>query len=428
MAKHNYRTLYGDAFPLCTDASLMAVSSGNSYSPLLDFIGLEPSSVNEVKMGAITYMAVAGAAAGTAALPWQDDACGVRVGTEWGGCNLAWTGFGRLSLKTYERDITRAHIRMCEDQPFYDFMGRRITDEIEWDMLVAAKALTDSLHTAVVTGNRGASTAQFDGFQRLIKTGYVDAESGEACTSMDSIVINYNSNIACPADANPPAGVTWNGVAKSPANLMQLIEAAVGEVIHRIQMSRLGQPVEGNMVMVIPHSWIDEVIDCYICSKYCNNNFEGLKTTEAREQRDRILQGGFNQGVLRIRGVNIPILGYDYGNINNAGTLADMYILTNAIGGTPFMRLQYNDMRIAAQRLGAGTMSSDDGKILITRPTQTGTCTYWIEETQPRLIIRAPWAQIRITNIAHSGLANVNSADPLHPLYVEQNLVAHVEA
>lgn len=425
--KHIYRTLYGDAFPLCTDPSLMAMSSGASYSPLLDFIGLEPSVDQQVKVGAITYQSVAGAAAGTGALPWQDDACGDRLGTEWGGCSLAWDGFGRLSLKTFQRDATNVDLKMCSVQPFYDAFGTRIMDEKQWDLLTTAKALTDSLHTALVVGNKASSTAQFDGLQRLIKTGYVDAVTGDACTSMDSIVINYNSNIACPADASPPSGVTWNGQAVSPANLMQLIEAAVGQVIHRIQMSRLGQPVEGNMVMVIPASWIDEVIDCYICSKYCNNNALGLSTPEARDQRDRILQGGFNQGVLRIRGINIPILGYDYGNINNAGTLADIYILTNAISGTPFMRLQYKDMRNAVKYLNAGSYATDNGKILITPANQVGTCSYYIEETQPRLIMRAPWAQIKITNVARSGFAPVISADPLHPFYVEQNLVAHVE-
>jgi hypothetical protein len=413
----------------------MAVSTLGKYSPLLDFIGLEPSAVDKLQVSAITYQSVEGTAAGTATIPWQLDACAARMETEWGGCTLTFNGFGRLSLQTISRDFTRAHIKQCEISPFYLWNGQRVDNELQWDMATASSALVNSLHKALVVGNRGSSLAQFEGLQRLIKTGYVDSETGEACTSMDSIVINYNSNIACPADASPPSGVTWNGVAMTGVtSLMQVIERVVRHIAHRINMSNLGGVQEGNMIILCPGSWIDELLDCYTCMKYCAGNTEGLKSTEARAFRDSLMDGGFGQGLIRIGGMLIPILGYDHEMINAGGTLADIYILTNTIGNQPLMRMQYNDMRRAIANLQsaggspvANMVATDNGKLLITPQNLTGTCTNWILEMQPRLVIRAPWAQCRITNVARSNYGPVISADPTHPYYVEQNLVAHVE-
>lgn len=434
IVSHKFRHLYGDAFPICTDQNLMSLSSLGKYSPLLDFIGTEPSNVDKLNISAITYQSVEGTAAGTAAIPWQLDACAPRMETEWGGCTLEFNGFGRLSLQTKSRDFTRAHIRECETSPFYLYNGERITDEIMWDLATASNALVNSLHKAVIVGNRGSSVAQFEGLQRLIKTGYVDSETGEVCTSMDSNIINYNSNIPCPADASPPSGVTWNGVAMTGvASLMHVIERVVRHIAHRINMSNLGGTQEGNMIMLVPGSWIDEVLDCYTCMKYCPGNYEGLKSPEARQFRDSLMEGGFGQGVIRIGGMTIPILGYDHELVNAAGTLADIYILTNTIGSQPLMKLQYNDMRQAIANLtnnGRGNTemySTDNGKLLVTPQSITGTCTNWILEMQPRLVLRAPWAQARITNIARSMFSPVISSDPTHPFYVEQNLVARVE-
>jgi hypothetical protein len=245
---------------------------------------------------------------------------------------------------------------------------------------------------------------------------------------MDSNVINYNSNLPCPPSPVTTSGITWNGVAvPDGTNLYQLLEEAARVTIARCEMSTYGNITTGNMVLVCPRAWINQILDCYVCHKHCSDS-EGLNSKDALAMKDSIKNGGFGQGVIQLAGLDVPIIAYDNSLVNDAGTLAEMYLLVNKIGNQPIMRYYYNDYRVIANNFSpvgnspAQVFPLDHGKLLaIPNPLQ-GTCASWLLEMRGRLVIRAPWAQTRIINVGRLTTSPIFSSDPTHPLYVEQNL------
>jgi len=415
---------------ICSENGLIGLALSGTYNKLFDFIGLEASNVDNKTIQSLTYMGVEGTAAGTATLPWQADPCDDRASSEWGSCALNFNGFGRLSLRTPVRDITQAAIKKCEIQPEYFYDGARVTDELQWDFIHTSKSLFSSLHNALIVGNKSSGDEQFDGLQRLIKTGYVDTETGEVCSSLDSNVIDYNEQSMCPPTASPTAGITWNGNAvPGGTTLIQIVEEVIHVTMQRAAMSSYGDLNSGNVVIVMPNSWISEFLDCYTCAKYCTDGI-GMDSKDAREYRESLNGGLFNAGSIRVANLIVPIIGYDHSLINASGT-ADMYILTNKIGQQPLIRMEYNDFRRVVNAGGGVTsrpqlFALDDGKLLVMPSGNAGTCDSFILELQPRLIVRAPWAQTRIQDVARSAISPTISGDSSSTFYIESNLVSSI--
>src|SRR4030042_1961011 len=88
----------------------------------------------------------------------------------------------------------------------YRLDGTRIGSQTEYEIRFATETLLQDLKRYVVTGT-AATGGLFDGLESLVINGYTDP-SGKLCSTMDSIVIDWNQN-----DMDGGAGITWNGAA-----------------------------------------------------------------------------------------------------------------------------------------------------------------------------------------------------------------------
>lgn len=395
-------------FDLCGDADLMSLSF-QGVEPFLDYLGWERTDVCKILKNFITWVGPQGQGAGSPTNGWLADACADPNLVEWGKCDFQLNDFGRLRRGGPTRDRTKTALRLCENQPRYRLDGSPINNDTEYDMRIITEVLMQDLKRLVVTGNK-ATGGQFDGLEQLVKSGYTDT-NGVTCSMMDSIVIDWNMN-----GMSGGAGITWNGDAVGATfDIIDVLLAAYRRVRQRIQWaSALGsQMTPGDMVLVMPSSFIDCLLNFYTCWRVCPGtayNENNLQSYEARLFRDSLNGGKYGAGRIWLHGFEIPILPYDWSLIKGPSHF-DMYLLTGNVGNTKLISGQYNDLTKAA---GPGETSfvATDGGRLLTWEVGDHTCTQMIVEMQPRLLMWAPWAQVRIADVVCDVPGGVISPDP----------------
>ncbi len=399
-------TIYGccGLFDMCSDADLMSLTFEGA-SPFLDWLGWERTDVCVIKKNFITFVRAA-SSGGEESAGWLADPCADPNGVEWGSCDFTLTDFARLRRAGPTRDITKTGLRYCDIQPRYRLDGTRIEDDREYDMVLATEVVTQDLKDMVVSGN-ASTDGQFDGLERLVKTGYTNS-SGRACTSMDSIVINWNNNTM-----DGGAGITWNGAAVGATySFVDVLRAAYKRLRHRIRMapSLAAQRLNvGDIVLVLPEDFVDCVLDAYTCWSVCDSQINLMNSLEARRFRDTLLGGLFGAGQITLDSFPIPILPYDWGLIKGPSHF-DAYLLTGQVGNIKVLQGQYNDMApVSAKR--ADRYATDGGRLLTWREDDH-TCEQQIVEMQPRLLAWAPWAQVRFQNVNCAVPGGILSADP----------------
>jgi len=405
-------TIYGccGLFDMCTDNDLMSLSMEGA-NKFLDWIGWELTSVCLIKKNFITYVR-AERTQGVATPGYISDPCGESNGAEWGKCDFVLEDWGRYRRHGPVRDATRINTKYCEQQPMYRLDGSRIVNDDEYDMRVATEAIVQDLKRAIITGN--ATTAgQFDGLQRLVKTGYTDS-TGYNCDIMDSIVIDWNSNQMAGG-----AGMTWNGAAIAATyNFVDVLQAVVRRIKDRIDMAPplASQPMlPGDMVFVAPTHVIRCLLDHYTCWSVCEGsqyNEVAIQSYEARTFRRGLDGGLFNMGKIFIDGFEIPMLAYNWSLTNNVTGDADAYLLTGKVGSVQMISGQMLDMRKVPPTYPKATYSYTDGGRLLTWSNQDQTCMQREVEFQPRLLMWAPWAQARFQDIECNTPGGVLSPDP----------------
>ncbi len=385
-------------FDLCTDDNLMGLSFPGA-DPFLDWIGWQPSNECNIRKGFITYIRPQ-QSGGVCTDGYLANPCADPNGVDFGKCEFLLHDFARLRRQGPERDITTNMLQNCANEPRWRFDGTLITDEIEFDMRLATEVLLQDLRRMVVNGN--ATTAgQMDGLQRLVKNGYTDPD-GQRCSSMDSIIIDWNAN-----DLNGTGGTgvpTWNGTAQ-PAGygIVDYLQAVHARFLQRISWAptlAAQNLMLGDMVLVLPSSFIPCLLDAYTCWSVCPGkqyNEANLNIYEARNFR-RTLDGGmFGWGRIWLNGQEIPLIAYDWGLINGP-TRFDMYFLTGKAGSVPIIQGQYLDLAQAARSIPA-TFGATDGGRFLTWKNMENTCYKQIVEMRPRILMWAPFVQARFQDV-----------------------------
>jgi len=399
-------TIYGccGLFDMCSDADLMSLTFEGA-SPFLDWLGWERTDVCVIKKNFITFTRAEGAQ-GEETPGWLANPCADPHGVEWGTCDFTLTDFARLRRQGPTRDITKTNLRYCEAQPRYRLDGTRIEDDREYDMVIAVEVLMQDLKDMVVAGN-ATTDGQFDGLERLIRSGYTNS-AGRQCTSMDSIVLNWNNN-----GMDGGAGITWNGAAVAATyDFIAVLRAVYKRIRHRIRLapSLAAQRLAvGDIVLVLPEDFVDCILDAYTCWSVCDSDADQINTLEARRFRDNLMGGMFGAGRIFLDSFEIPVLPYDWGLIKGPSHF-DAYLLTGSVGNVKVLQGQYNDMEpVSAKR--ADRYMTDGGRLLTWREDDH-TCEEQIVEMQPRLLAWAPWAQARFQNVVCNVPGGPLSADP----------------
>lgn len=420
-------TIYGctGLFDLCSDADLMSLSF-EGQQPFLDWIGWERTDICQIKKNFITWMRPESNISGNRSVGYVADPCGGSNGVSWGSCDFTLEDFALLRRHGPTRNATRDHVRLCEMQPRYRLDGTPITRDSEFDMRLVTESLVQDLKRMVIDGN-SAVAGQFDGLEQLVATGYVNSQ-GRRCSSMDSIVIDWNG-----LGMNGGAGITWNGQAVGATyNLIDVLLAVIRRIKDRIAMApQLARQMlsAGDIVIVAPSHVVRLILDAYTCWSVCPGqqfNEANLNTYEARTFRNNLEGGMFGDGVITLDQVRIPLISYDWGLIKGE-TLSDIYVLTGSVGSVKTISGQYNDMAMVPGNYPDADYRTTDGGRLLTWLERDKTCVYREVEFQPRLLMWAPWAQARIQDVRTTVPGGILSPDPwATSFFPETSFFAHI--
>jgi hypothetical protein len=394
-------------FDIFTDEALMSLSFEGS-APFLDWLGWERTNICVIKKAFINFVR-AEPDGGEASEGWVADPCEEANSYQVDYCDFTLTEFARLRRKSPTRDITKADIDYCKASPRYRVDGTPIDDQLEYDFRLATEVLMQDLKRMVIDGNK-TTDGQFDGLNRLIKTGYTDSD-GSACPAMDSIIIDYNNNTV---NSTSTTGVTWNGRAVlAQFNFFNILTDVVRHIRRRIQMApalNAQRMLVGDMVLVLPATFAPCLLDAFNCWSFCDNDTELVNSAESRQNRNALNTGLYGAGHITIDGFEIPLMPYDWGLIESGATFT-AYLLTGSVGNVKLLQGQYNDMDFAARKRPDKFASTDGGRLLNFQE-DLKTCIVQYAEMQPRLLAWAPWAQARFENVVCTTPGGALSSDP----------------
>lgn len=393
-------------FDMCVDSALMSLSFQGS-APFLDWIGWEPTDVCNIKKAFINFVR-AEANGSNPSAGWLADPCADPNSYEVDYCDFSLTDFARLRRESPTRDITKTGLRYCEIQPRYRLDGSPITSQREYDFRLATEVLLQDLKGMIVEGNK-QTDGQFDGLEQLVKTGYTNS-NGSRCEMMDSIVINYNNN-----PMTGGGGMTWNGLAiPSTAGYIDILHAIYRRIRQRISWAPAlaAQTMRtGDMVLVLPASFVGCVLDAFNCWSFCGGDATLMDTADARQNRNDLNSGMFGAGHIELDGFEIPLMPYDWGGLISSGYTFDSYLLTGSVGNVKLINGQFNRLDLAANERPDKFASTDGGRLL-NWGEDRHTCEVQVVEMQPRLLMWAPWAQARIQNTVCAPIGGAISIDP----------------
>lgn len=416
---NNVATVYGccGIFDLCGDSDLLSLSRQGS-SPFLDWLGWIPTDVCVTERDFIAFIRPDESGTRTG---WLSDPCADPNGVEWATCAFRYEDFARLRRGGPTDDITKNHIKLCERQPQYRLDGSPITDDREFRALLIMDVIMQDLHSLMVIGNQNTA-GQFDGLQRLVRTGYTDFK-GRRCNLMDSIVINWNHN-----GLSGGAGATWTDGRGQRAiaagdSFIDVLHSVYRRIRTRIKWAPTlaSQRMQvGDMILVGTTDALEVVLDSYTCWRVCPGGQyteSNINSLEARTFRNSLLGGLFGDGVIYLDGFEIPLLSYDW-ELQSGPTTSDLYLLTGAVGNTKTMHGEHNNMNMVPQSYPelSEFFVSDGGRFLHWLQNDH-TCVEQVLEFQPRVISWAPWANARFQNVVARTPGGHMSPDPLSTSY-----------
>lgn len=279
------------------------------------------------------------------------------------------------------------------------------------------RKLTLMLWQGTPDNNTGAGGyKEFPGLSVLVNTGYVDAETGSACSSVDSYVSNFNF-----------LRVDSNGGA---------LVAALTNMYYQVKdrATRAGLMPVRWMFAMRPQLFyeITAIWPCSYLSYRCNltgtSATEFIDAQDAVRFRDEMRAGRY----LLIDGERVEVAVDDgieeLTNTTSASVASgcfssDIYLLPmSVIGGQASLYLEYLDYNNPSLRaaLEGGNMilGRIDGAF-ITWPKQTNLCVQWASKIEPRLVLRTPYLAARLRNVLYCPIQHLADPFPDNPYHVD---------
>lgn len=405
-------TIYGGCglFGLCGSEDLITLTMAGT-NPFFDWIRWVGSDEHLIERNFIHWIRPTE----SPRVGYVSDPCADPNSVEFGKATWRYEGFGRLRRSAPVTDVTQAYLKYCVRQPRYRLDGTVIDNDIEYRALLAAEGISQDTHVLSIVGNK-STAGQFDGLERLVKTGYTDA-NGKRVSSMDSIVIDWNNNTMAGG-----SGITWDdgrvGTISIATNqtLVDVLRDAFTQVRARLKMApTLGAANlrVGDVIIMGTSEACSELMDQFTFwslepgRQYHEISYNNL---QARNYRDSLDGGLFGDGRIFFKSFEIPLLAYDW-ELQKGPNRSDMYMLVRGVGSTVMIEGQFNNMtRTAANHR---KFEASDGGRFLHWEEDDHTCLQHIVELQPRIISWAPWANVRIQNVTVTANNGHTSPDPL---------------
>lgn len=276
--------------------------------------------------------------------------------------------------------------------------GDVLTNEVSrkfWELSVSLfRLLSRQIWTGTPANNSG-SYKELTGLETLVNTGYVDAETNQACTAMDSYVRSAGY-----------ASVEQNGSVVDEITSMYYILKSKAD---RAGLSpvRFVLAMRSQMFYELTAVW-----PCSYLSYRCNldgtsANRNNIDASDAIRFRDEMRAGKY----LLIDGDRVDVIvddgiteldGNSSGGNFPAGCFAsDIFFLPmSVIGGRSTLYLEYFQFDNPSIRSALGQMilARIEGPWM-TWPRQTNLCFQWQTKIEPRLVLRTPFLAGRLQNV-----------------------------
>lgn len=278
----------------------------------------------------------------------------------------------------------------------------------------------------IYTGNPVANnTAQggykeFWGLQKLINTGYQDAQTLQACPAADSVVRSFGS-------------VVIGASATANANLVTAITSTYFEITTRAGQTNM---LPAQWVITMPYSLFYALTEIWPIAYQTvgatnvptgSTNF--IDSGDAVRSRDD-MRGDVVKRTgqyLLIMGQKVPVI-LDDANPETrvAGDIysASIFFVPLMAAGQVVTFLEFFDYNAANVQQADGILApngafrvTDGGRYLLHIKPPSNFCVQALALAEPRLKLRTPYLAGRIDNVAYSHLPNILSGDPNSPSY-----------
>jgi len=358
-----------------------------------NWLGMTPSTVDPDFDKILSWIGPQGTADGR--VTWnRTTVCSDAPKVEWAKCELM-TCFGNIAHAGQDLSLTNLGLARCNEQPMYfvkgPAAGTQITDDQTWQIAIATGVLKMAFERMLVVGNHTANALDFDGLMTLINTPMYDARNGRRCEGEEPYIYDWGS-------------------AAMAANICNVI-SDIARRIRRRGMS-LGGIQRGDVVLMMTSLMRDALIDFMACgcgpcagSQYNEVNIDPLTS---RIERARLMNGGtYGMGMVEVDGIPIDILTNDW--IPQTSTAphfcSDIYLLTRRVGAMKILGMEYQDfastlsgVSVPVESLVTGARVTDGGRFL-SWSTNDNECFNQTILVKPRIRMKAPWLQARITNV-----------------------------
>lgn len=411
-------SIYGrkSVFDACQNGDIFGLQI--ETSGFMQWIGARANKFHTRTVSFITWWGPEGTVAGTsgtgAIAPCDDP-----PGWEFGSCgyNMVHTSwYGRSGEPLDPHTVVQDR---CETTPRYRLNGVRITDDVEWQLNGIMNVLSQSIRRDFIHGNHDNAN-EMDGLNQLVRTGYQDLNSAVACPQIDSIIVNW-------------AHDDMDGVANGFGNFFDYLDEVINEIEWRA--NALGTINETDLVILTSRFMATCLLDSFACYTTCGVTStsditdQALRAQQRAERRSLnggpLYDGARAVGYLHLKsGRRLPIIVEDVLDITYNGTnyISDIYLLTRRIGSQDVLYGEYLDMRIFENRLRAKDptlrMRSDAVGRFITKAKEQNFCHQLILGTSPEIYLSAPWAQVRIQDVACSKQRQPVIGDPFQAAYL----------
>ena len=265
----------------------------------------------------------------------------------------------------------------------------------------------------------GGGYKEMTGLQALVNTGYLDAETGTALPSINSLLIDFSYE-----------SVQDNGT--QLVNALSYMWRYLSDLAFRTGVL----PVNWAIAMAPDLFWeVTAVWPCAYLSYRCNLTAGAELVIDANEQirmRDEMRAGEY----LMIDGARIPVVlddgiptlnGNDSGSNFPAGCFAsDIYILPMSVmGGQSTLFMEHFDYNNASLRSALANENDVLARVQgpwLTVPKQKNFCIQWQTKVEPRLVLRTPWLAGRLQNVVWCPTLTPRSPFPDNPYFVNGGL------
>lgn len=295
--------------------------------------------------------------------------------------------------------------------------GDILTNEIArkfWELSLSFhRLLSHQLWTGDPANNSAAGGyKEIAGFDQLIVTGYVDAETNISLPSIDADVQNFGN-------------VHIDSAGTTLVNALSYLYMTRRDLAMRTGML----PVRWVFAMRPELFWeVTKVWPCSYLSYMCNTGLGSNVTTQINaadqvKMRDELRQGRY----LIINGDRIEVV-LDDGITADNGTnqlgckRSNIYLIPmSVVGGRAVTFLEYMDytnpsIDSALAQLDQGVRR--DGSFLVS-VSRTIWCVKWQAKVEPRLVMRTPWLSGVLKNIVYCPTEDTRSPFPENAYFVD---------